>query len=240
MRAIAEADEELAAGILAHCRERLAPYKRIRRLEFAELPKTISGKIRRVELRSREVAHVEMVDQVTAVPNATAFLDGVVFSRGQVVPAINMRARFGFERAPLLDHVKIGFSGCDLIQERMPVTVRANLRAHRFDLGGFALHQRERAANGLRLHEIPQIRGFDLKIQGLRLRGLAEGLGEREEQRERDQHRHALDGALAPAEPRFQFAEAVVHEVCRCAGHAGIIGRGGRTANVMSDSALSP
>ena len=32
----------------------LAPYKRIRRLEFAELPKTISGKIRRVELRRRE------------------------------------------------------------------------------------------------------------------------------------------------------------------------------------------
>src|SRR5699024_12704961 len=31
-----------------------APYKRIRRLEFAELPKTISGKIRRVELRARE------------------------------------------------------------------------------------------------------------------------------------------------------------------------------------------
>ena len=38
----------------ASARERLAPYKRIRRLEFAELPKTISGKIRRVELRQRE------------------------------------------------------------------------------------------------------------------------------------------------------------------------------------------
>ena len=35
-------------------REHLAPYKRIRRMEFAELPKTISGKIRRVELRNRE------------------------------------------------------------------------------------------------------------------------------------------------------------------------------------------
>ncbi len=32
----------------------MAPYKRIRRLEFAELPKTISGKIRRVELRQAE------------------------------------------------------------------------------------------------------------------------------------------------------------------------------------------
>ena len=51
-------------------------------------------------LRSREVAHVEMLEHVTAVPNATAFLDGVVFSRGEVVPALNLRARFGFERTP--------------------------------------------------------------------------------------------------------------------------------------------
>jgi len=51
-------------------------------------------------LRSRDVAHVEMVDQVTAVPNAASFVDGVVFSRGVVVPALNLRARFGFERAP--------------------------------------------------------------------------------------------------------------------------------------------
>jgi len=49
-------------------------------------------------LPSRDVAHVEMVEQVTAVPNAAQFVDGVVFSRGQVVPAINMRARFGFQR----------------------------------------------------------------------------------------------------------------------------------------------
>lgn len=45
---------ETAAGIFAFLRDRLAPYKRIRRIEFAELPKTISGKIRRVELRERE------------------------------------------------------------------------------------------------------------------------------------------------------------------------------------------
>ena len=50
-------------------------------------------------VRSRDVTHVEMLDQVTAVPNAAAFVDGVVFSRGQVVPALNLRARFGFERA---------------------------------------------------------------------------------------------------------------------------------------------
>lgn len=51
-------------------------------------------------LRSAEVAHVEMIERVTAVPNAAAFVDGVVFSRGQVVPALNLRARFGFERVP--------------------------------------------------------------------------------------------------------------------------------------------
>jgi acetyl-CoA synthetase len=45
---------ELAEEILRYCREHLAPFKRIRRLEFAELPKTISGKIRRVELRHSE------------------------------------------------------------------------------------------------------------------------------------------------------------------------------------------
>jgi acetyl-CoA synthetase len=49
-----EASAETARDILAYAREHLAPYKRIRRLEFAELPKTISGKIRRVELRTAE------------------------------------------------------------------------------------------------------------------------------------------------------------------------------------------
>ena len=43
-----------ARSILAWARQQLAPYKRVRRLEFAELPKTVSGKIRRVELRGRE------------------------------------------------------------------------------------------------------------------------------------------------------------------------------------------
>jgi acetyl-CoA synthetase len=47
---------DLALSILKHARDRLAPYKRIRRLEFAELPKTISGKIRRVDLRKIEAA----------------------------------------------------------------------------------------------------------------------------------------------------------------------------------------
>jgi acetyl-CoA synthetase len=47
-------DAETAEAILAHAREHLAPYLRVRRIEFFELPKTISGKIRRVELRDRE------------------------------------------------------------------------------------------------------------------------------------------------------------------------------------------
>jgi acetyl-CoA synthetase len=54
-----EPSRELAGEILAFCRAHLAPYKRIRRIEFAELPKTISGKIRRVELRADEAAKVE-------------------------------------------------------------------------------------------------------------------------------------------------------------------------------------
>ena len=45
---------DTARSILAYAREHLPPYLRVRRLEFAELPKTISGKIRRVELRARE------------------------------------------------------------------------------------------------------------------------------------------------------------------------------------------
>jgi acetyl-CoA synthetase len=49
-------DAETARSILEHVRARVSPYKRIRRLEFAALPKTISGKIRRVELRKLEEA----------------------------------------------------------------------------------------------------------------------------------------------------------------------------------------
>ena len=50
-------------------------------------------------LPSGEVRHMEMVENITRVPNAPAFIDGVAFSRGQVVPVVNLRARFGFERA---------------------------------------------------------------------------------------------------------------------------------------------
>src|SRR3954452_3273235 len=54
LRGDAQPTRELALELFRFCRARLAPYKRIRRLEFSELPKTISGKIRRVELRGTE------------------------------------------------------------------------------------------------------------------------------------------------------------------------------------------
>jgi acetyl-CoA synthetase len=50
----ATGDRATALSIFQHLRERLAPFKRVRRIEFYDLPKTISGKIRRVELRQME------------------------------------------------------------------------------------------------------------------------------------------------------------------------------------------
>jgi acetyl-CoA synthetase len=54
LRAGYEPTAELACELFGFIRERLAPYKRVRRLEFSDLPKTISGKIRRAELRTIE------------------------------------------------------------------------------------------------------------------------------------------------------------------------------------------
>jgi acetyl-CoA synthetase len=54
-----EAGPELARSVFVFLRGRLAPFKRIRRLQFADLPKTISGKIRRVELRKHELSRSE-------------------------------------------------------------------------------------------------------------------------------------------------------------------------------------
>jgi len=53
------AGAETAASIFRFLRERLSAYKLVRRIEFAELPKTISGKIRRVELRGQEKGRPE-------------------------------------------------------------------------------------------------------------------------------------------------------------------------------------
>jgi acetyl-CoA synthetase len=49
-----EPNAETARQIMEYARDHLAPYLKVRRVEFYELPKTISGKIRRVELRRRE------------------------------------------------------------------------------------------------------------------------------------------------------------------------------------------
>ncbi|WP_214402737.1 AMP-binding protein [Pseudonocardia lacus] len=59
-----EPSPELALAILRHARTKLAPYQRVRRIEFAELPKTISGKIRRVDLRGREERAARGEEQV--------------------------------------------------------------------------------------------------------------------------------------------------------------------------------
>ncbi|WP_251095460.1 AMP-binding protein [Streptomyces sp. Caat 7-52] len=54
-----EAGPGTAKAIFEHSREALAPYKRIRRLEFGSLPKTVSGKIRRIQLREATAAGSE-------------------------------------------------------------------------------------------------------------------------------------------------------------------------------------
>jgi purine-binding chemotaxis protein CheW len=52
-------------------------------------------------LRSADIQQLEMVGAITPVPNAPSFVDGVVSVRGQVIPAVNLRTRFGFPRAEL-------------------------------------------------------------------------------------------------------------------------------------------
>ena len=58
-----EPSRELALAIFRFLRRRLSPFKRVRRLEFSDLPKTISGKIRRVELRQAEQARAAGPDR---------------------------------------------------------------------------------------------------------------------------------------------------------------------------------
>lgn len=59
---------------------------------FFELAGSVYG------IPSQSVQHIEMFEHVTLVPNANPAIDGVVFSRGQVIPALNLRTRFGFPR----------------------------------------------------------------------------------------------------------------------------------------------
>jgi purine-binding chemotaxis protein CheW len=51
-------------------------------------------------VRSRFVQQMEMIEHITPVPNAPPAVEGVVLARGQVIPALSLRARFGFEKIP--------------------------------------------------------------------------------------------------------------------------------------------
>lgn len=58
-------------------------------------------------VHSRSVHQIEMIEHVTPLPNAPPFVDGVVFTRGQVIPALNLRARFGFDRVPYTTRTRL-------------------------------------------------------------------------------------------------------------------------------------
>ena len=49
-------------------------------------------------VRSQLVRKMEMLEHITPVPNAPPFVEGIVMSRGDVIPAVDLRARFGFDR----------------------------------------------------------------------------------------------------------------------------------------------
>ena len=63
-------DATTARSIFVFLKERVSAYKMIRRIEFSDLPKTISGKIRRVELRGHENAR-----PASGPRNAAEFLE---------------------------------------------------------------------------------------------------------------------------------------------------------------------
>jgi purine-binding chemotaxis protein CheW len=58
-------------------------------------------------VHSRTVQQIEMLEHITPLPNAPDFVDGVVFTRGQVIPALNLRTRFGFERVPNTNRTRL-------------------------------------------------------------------------------------------------------------------------------------
>jgi purine-binding chemotaxis protein CheW len=51
-------------------------------------------------VRSSLVQQVQMIEHVTPVPNAIPVVEGVVHARGRVIPALNLRVRFGFQKIP--------------------------------------------------------------------------------------------------------------------------------------------
>jgi purine-binding chemotaxis protein CheW len=61
-------------------------------------------------LASESVQHIAMFEHVTLVPNANQAIDGVVYSRGQIIPALNLRVRFGFPRLENTVRTRIVFA----------------------------------------------------------------------------------------------------------------------------------
>ena len=51
-------------------------------------------------VRGSQVQQMEMIEHITPVPNAPPAIEGVILARGQVIPALSLRARFGFEKIP--------------------------------------------------------------------------------------------------------------------------------------------
>lgn len=60
-------------------------------------------------LRSADVQHLDLLEQLTPVPNTAAAVAGVVFSRGKVVPALDLRVRFGLAAAPPTPQTRLIF-----------------------------------------------------------------------------------------------------------------------------------
>ena len=60
-------------------------------------------------IRSDEVQHVEMLEHITPVPNAAAAIEGIVFSRGQLFTALNLRSRFGLPRVAHTERSRLIF-----------------------------------------------------------------------------------------------------------------------------------
>ena len=58
-------------------------------------------------VRSHSVQSVEMVEHITAVPNALPFVEGVTFTRGRVIPSINLRVRLGLPRIPIYPRARM-------------------------------------------------------------------------------------------------------------------------------------
>jgi purine-binding chemotaxis protein CheW len=61
---------------------------------------------------SVNVLQMEMIENITPVPNAAPYVEGVVFTRGQVIPAVSLRTRFGFERVPHTPRSRLIVTAC--------------------------------------------------------------------------------------------------------------------------------